>query len=382
MIKILQNLVIFSIFCLYSCQSEENKNIFNETKIRKNNNTIILSPPMKKGEINIENIIENNKIVPLETNSESMIGYIDNIQFDDELIFIADRRMAKTLFIFSITGDYLTKISALGNGDKEYLTFDGFDIDKENNIIYVLDGSRGNILLWNYEGKYLDKINLPLKNIDSFIYAGNNSFYFNFGFRQNDFIKSSPHDLVLYNTDSKKMVSSFFPFDFESFKLRILDNFMFSKTEEKIYYKTLLGNEIYQLGRDSLDLVLICNLGEFQVPFDCYLLTNKEFKKLQQEKQFAKLGKFFDFNNWIYLRIDRNQMSAHYFYNKKKESGYLDLSHTILNSKFISPDIYKYDENSFCGWIMPEQLTFFNEDSQYKYIPEDNNPILIFYQLK
>lgn len=378
-LKIILSIILFC-FCFNSCKTDTNEsNSFNEPKI-KQADAILLSPPMKKGEINMKDIVEEINIVPLETTTESLIGYIEDIQFDNGFIFIADRK-TNELLIFSIDGHFVTKISALGNGSEEYVSFNGFDIDKDNNIIYLLDGTKGNILQWNYCGEYLGHTDLPFKNIDTFIYAGNNSFYVNFGFRQDDFNKSSPHNLILYNAISKQIESSFFPFDFNLFQLRILDNSLFFKNENNIYYRTLFGNKIYKIEKDSLIEMVECDFGEYQIPFDCYFLTNKEFKKIQEEKLYSKLGKFLDFDKWIYIRIDRSRMSGHYFYDKKIEKGYLDISHIMSKSNFISQDIYKYDENTFCGWINPEQIFSFDKYSNDE-IVSDDNPILIFYKLK
>ncbi|MDH8702524.1 hypothetical protein M2138_001890 [Dysgonomonadaceae bacterium PH5-43] len=380
-----RNIFVFllSLFCLYSCTSNvNNEDIepqFVETKIKQNDSKLILDPPMKKGAANIESIVESSEIIPLETNSESLIGSIDDIKFDQELIFIADKRKTSTLFIYSKEGDFLRKIYRKGNAGEEYLSFDGFDLDVENKLIYILDGTRGSILVWDYQGNYVDKYNLPCNNINTFMYLNNGCFYIDFGFRQNAFIKDAPHNLVLYNTVTDSLENSFFPFDFDMFKLRILDNSIFYKQDNKVFYKPLLSNNVFEIEKDSLNPILECDLDGFEIPISSYYLTNKEFEKEQETKHYAQIGKYLNFENWIYTSIDRNTMSAHYFYNKETQQGFLDLSFVMNKNGFIAPDIYQCDDNSFCGWIMPEQLYLFDPNTV---LLQDDNPFLVIYNLK
>lgn len=60
------------------------------------------------------------------------------------------------------------------------------------------------------------------------------------------------------------------------------------------------------------------------------------------------------------------------------------MSHLFIKGKFISPDVYYYNEKTFCSWIQPSELKYFDdcENSELAFAKEDDNPILVFYDLR
>jgi hypothetical protein len=76
----------------------------------------------------------------LETNKASIIGSIDKVIVDGEYIFILDRTLSSTLFMFSKNGKYITKITKIGEGPNEIIHPYDFDVDRKNKQVIVYDG--------------------------------------------------------------------------------------------------------------------------------------------------------------------------------------------------------------------------------------------------
>lgn len=289
------NLILLFTGCVH--QESLNINDFKELKVKEDSEMLnFLFDDIKIG-INIDSVITDYKCVALETNDSSLISYIDDIKFDDDLIFIGDYYKNKSVYIFSKDGKYLNKISSLGQSGNEYVSLTGFDIDKDKNIIYLLDGERGKILSWNYDAAFMGVIDLPFNRINAFLYKGKCLFYFDFGFRQNDFFRQSPFNMIAYNVLTKSVMSEFFPYDYRSFSLRIGERNPFYRINDDVYYRTLLGNSAYKIGIDTLDIVCKVDFGKNQYPEEFYLMNNKELRKKQEILSYRKLGMFLEFEN-------------------------------------------------------------------------------------
>lgn len=384
--KIVYVLAGIFIFILSGCRDAEKPSVemFRETKIKETPemlNFVYADVPVEN---KLDSIVEVMKYIPLETNEQSLIGYIDEVLFDDDLIFVADYRMSKSVFIFSGEGKYITKIAAYGQSGKEYVSLNSVDLDTEAKLIYLLDGERGKIMAWNYKGEFVENIDLPFQRLNTFRYDRDGIFYFDFGFRDNKYFKGEPYNLVAYDARNESVTASFFPYRKEYFLLGRYEQNHLDKINDRLFYHTLLGNCAYRIDGDSLAIAVKIDFGKDQYPEECYMMSNKELKKKEKEGQYKVLGSYLDFKDWMYFGVDNGSYRTHCFYNKTRNIFYKDLSHLIVKNKFIPPVVYRYDENTLCGWVPAEALHFFKDcdPELMNRVVEDDNPLLVFYRLR
>ncbi len=105
----------------------------------------------------LEEFIANEKIIPLETNGECLIGTIKKMVADSSHIYISDNSY-KEIFIFKKDGKYISKISLSGRGPKEYIEISDFSI--HNNLIYILARANRAIKVYKIDGSYSHEITL------------------------------------------------------------------------------------------------------------------------------------------------------------------------------------------------------------------------------
>src|SRR5690606_26311997 len=106
-------------------------------------------------------VVESSSYLLLETTSESLIGEIDKIHFDDTLIFILDKYVAEALFIFNKKGDFLTKIANKGAAPGEFLEIRDFTIDKNAKEICLFDLQGRKVNFYTYSGVFLRSKPIP-----------------------------------------------------------------------------------------------------------------------------------------------------------------------------------------------------------------------------
>ena len=64
----------------------------------------------------IETCQDKIKVLPLQTDTNCLMGYIQKIEILDSTIFILD--VNHTLFVYKMDGSFVYKVSATGRGPK------------------------------------------------------------------------------------------------------------------------------------------------------------------------------------------------------------------------------------------------------------------------
>lgn len=118
-------------------------------------------------------------VIPLETNEQSLISEIYKVKIYDNCFYVEDRAQ-HSILIFDYNGKYVNKVNSYGRGHGEYV--DIMDYDICDGYIYLLSRGMGKILRYDLEGKYIDSsvdlgedyTNLVVINGDSVLLFANN----------------------------------------------------------------------------------------------------------------------------------------------------------------------------------------------------------------
>lgn len=103
------------------------------------------------------NILTSCKAVKLREKEYYNIGDISQLKVRDGLIFVLSKiNMSTKLLVFSKDGYFLRQIGRMGGASNEYTYLDAFCLD-DNGHVYLFDGVKEKILIYDYSGKYLDR---------------------------------------------------------------------------------------------------------------------------------------------------------------------------------------------------------------------------------
>ena len=87
--------------------------------------------------------------IPLETDSACLIRRISDISVSDSFLFVSDYYR---LLLFNLDGKFIRQIGSPGRGPGEYLRVRDFDIDMDNEEVYILEGRK--VLVYNFSGLF------------------------------------------------------------------------------------------------------------------------------------------------------------------------------------------------------------------------------------
>ncbi len=133
------------IFFSFSCNSniEVNSNIIDIEGSLNNTKIVECSDHFKRVEY-----------VPLETNSQSLIGSIRKIEIMDNTIFVMDN--SGSIVTFNRDGKFINRLNRKGNGPQEYNNISDFYVDGVDKSLVILDNS-GDIVKYDWNNNFLSR---------------------------------------------------------------------------------------------------------------------------------------------------------------------------------------------------------------------------------
>ncbi|WP_085537480.1 6-bladed beta-propeller [Massilibacteroides vaginae] len=133
---------------------------------------------LNKNEIRTSAIFSDVELIQLETNDNSLLSNISKSYLGDDHLFI---KSSHELFLFNKTGEFVLKISDMGNGPNEYTRLSDFDVDETMKEIHILDKAQKKVLVYNYRGECLRSFPFDFwaiklimgENEKTYLYSGN-----------------------------------------------------------------------------------------------------------------------------------------------------------------------------------------------------------------
>lgn len=325
----------------------------------------------------LSNLIQSYSLLQLETNEESLLGNINKIVYNDNSIYILDKKYALGIYVFnSLSGEFITKIGRFGNGPGEYTEIYDFSIDNINQRIYVLC-ERKRVITYSLSGDFIEEKTLAFY-ATAMEYL-NNRFYF---------INDNMKEDNLFITDRNyKTISSHFPNKQYGVNYRILEYPLIKQSNELIYHR-FLDNNIYKIDSiGNVNILYHVDFGNKNIPFnEIKKLSNNELKQkmstsrchikyIINSKEYSIIL-YFD-NNTPCLSIynKANNKAESYPYNLLKDdltgNKFPLLEYSTPNNQIISVLSFEAIENLVRNGMLDKDI-----------IEKESNPILYQLQFK
>jgi hypothetical protein len=205
-------------------------------------------------------------VIPLETSSECLISYINNIKFDDESIYINDN-IFNGIYVFDRAGKFTGKLYKEGNGPGEYLSISDFTVDKEKNTIEIFDRNSKKLLIYELPSfNYIDEITVPLSVAFRFE-KKDGIYYFNtHGLRNTVNEKKTNSDIIAFDPATNKLMPLFdriLPDDaYRSFSI----NGFYVNKKDQLFFSKAWHDQFYAIDKMSATPILAIDAGAHSTP--------------------------------------------------------------------------------------------------------------------
>jgi hypothetical protein len=374
-----------------------------------NNDTYILEldTAEERERILYSSMFDSIKIIPL-SNKDEIIGQIDKISVSDDVIFVLDRRLAKTLLSFDLNGRLLCKFGKIGRGPGEYAEISDFTIDAKNQIVYVLDDITQSISSYDaLTGKFIKKVRI---NEDE-TYSSYNIQYSN-GYIYSDIYYDT------YSSDNRLLQK----IDIESGET-INTYFTVEEYRRSYYHSELVDRNIFYCDYNNTPLfsmpfmdVFMALEDEEPVPYlyihGTDIISHDETERMPREEgpemythlsRLKKISHFFDYFQYgddLHIRYQQGNIFKYLNFNQD--------SYTTTSVVFYFDDMlfknraYQWlpefgcsTENGIYKYLDTNILSLVSEDSKneslaldkanldlLKTVSPESNPVILYYEFR
>lgn len=142
------------------------------TQIKSNKNTINIDLKRIKIDFQDSTLVKDISYVFLETNKECLIGNFDKMLMVNNNIYILDKTLTHTIFVFDRNGNFLYKINKQGKGPGEYIQIFDFYVDNDENI-YAWDVEKKTIIKYSEKGEKFKEFKINHRFLEFSLFAKN-----------------------------------------------------------------------------------------------------------------------------------------------------------------------------------------------------------------
>lgn len=330
----------------------------------------------------LDDLIDSVRFVSLETNKDNIIGAISKLVIKNDTIYVFDKKHTKSLFLFTIDGKYLFKISNFGKGPGEYIDFEDFIVSSK--FIEIYDSRQGKIIYYDKSGNFNNEITIGFFGL-SFYKSNDNYLFYSEGF-DTKYDERGKYGLI--NIDSKgNLIKKMYRHNIRySNKHTFTKHFVFH--DDNIFLPNY-SNFIYKIDNNSINEIYRINRGKYG--FELSNLTD-EIIFSAKENAIYNIDNVLIVDKYIYLDFLFQFYGAYALYNidnmeliksgvglmpSSKTKGLWYIPKTTYNNNFVSI----ISEEEIRGQIETTELCHDDFFKQYVDMPYFN-PVLMFYNLK
>ncbi|QZT38470.1 6-bladed beta-propeller [Halosquirtibacter xylanolyticus] len=353
---------IYLLICLFvSCYACNKVEITKCNKVHVNTSTITKNV-----------IIHADEYLALETNEDCVVGNIDKLIAYDNKIYILDREVAESIFIYDNYGRFISKISNKGKGLGEYLMIDDFLIDDQNGEIRILDLDQGKIICYD-DNRFIREVEID------------NEFCFieNFGdhiIGINDYCGTKDDCYGVLVLDKNLNVErKLAPFTKNDHRVLWELRKPVYKDQSGVYITEAFSNVIHRMDKDfNYEPYVYIDFGKEAFHLDKNDVDRKTYLKELSKTDKAFLVDYFMKNNhFTFFEFFYQQSMTYCFYSDNNPHEIM-LTHSLQDANgVVYTPIYMDEDYMYC---MVKASNFMKEGSGYKQKVGDidlmNNPIL------
>lgn len=226
--------------------------------------------------------VASASLIILPTSDSLLLNDINRVYLKDNFVYIAD---PSSLYKFSVSGEYMGRISRQGNGPEEYSGISDFRIEGDH--AWILSRNNKKISNYSWSNREITNIsrNLWMENI----YLCDDTMYIYTG---NDMGNDNSFQLHSLSLNSPEIMNHFHEVDKHKAEyLSIKSKNIFHKSEGNCYFMQIFNDTVYNLTSKNCTPIFVLDFSNKNIPSSFYANDYENimdfFQKLHKENRFA-----------------------------------------------------------------------------------------------
>lgn len=360
---------------------------YSESVINKAPLVLDLDKAQNKGKLNVSQLFEKGKVILLDSCSEALLGEISQVSIVDGNIFVLDRNIAKTVFMFDKTGKFIRRIGGKGIGKGEYISPFEFSIDKSRHHIFVLDRQPRRILEYDYTtGNYINSVSIP--QISNHLLYYSDKLYLDCPQRGG---KNLIYRTSIKGEDKDFLLSPEYHNKGWDFALANKDGVFSSRHSDIPMITHLFMDTVFCINKHKLYPYMVIRSKEMMTKDDIRDLdvdnNPLDLVKLIKRNKYFNIQTYMDVNDFIFFQMEKDIKLYSFFYDKIQQQlfKYDSLNEDILsdgvNLQMLGFQFGGYDSKGVWFYLFPNQHSQLYH-LKYQNNEENFNGAVIYYEYK
>lgn len=376
----MKNVFLFLVLVLFFISCSLKKNVAPA-------NVFSITIDEKHKSLSADSVFSSVKYIPLETTKESLMYEIFKLQIINNNIYILDAKQ-HVIMLFDNNGRFLNKINRTGKGPGEYLSIDDFFV--RDSFIYILSSSSQKILIFDQALKHI-------KSFKTDAFPSRMEYVYNNLFVYNCFNSRDLKNFHIFDLESGKLKSKFVSYRAKQTGAAFHDSAL-AKNDSLLHYFLPYDYHIYQMTEKGESVFLKLDFGKDKMFTD-------DFKEYSQDERSAFIDRnyvnmcempvpgiddLFVSDDLIFFSFVYSCAKNHLFWDRKQNKvqfGYLLSTPKFLlaqsnllyvNKEYMVSFAFAEDVLSSCAYFKKNNTAF--PDLFLSLKPEDN-PILCIHTL-
>jgi hypothetical protein len=350
-----------------------------------------LNSYLKKQSFDFGSLVKEVKFIPLETTDKSLLGDIYKVLVTDSNIYIYDKFKGGGLVIFNSEGKFVKRLAS-GQGPEEINRLYDISYDKERNELVIYQHSF--LLFFTSSGEFIRRERLPF-GFYNFTVIPEGYVFKSLDNQGNEHLDLWEYYTLFITDKNFKLKSIAMPYPTNDVNYGGY-NYLYNNNNT-IKVTQRFTDTIYQYISETNQLKAryALDYSKKRLPERYLQGTYDEFHNaISQNDYFYNLGEYIDteFHNVFFLRNDYIGLKT-VIYRDKKSGNLIGGTNADFNMNEIPPLGFPIaaSGNYFISVHIPNKNDSFLSNSsiisdedkiKIKDLQEDDNPVLVFFQLK
>ncbi len=327
----------------------------------------------KVSKLNLQDIADLDRIIPLETKDECLITSIGKVLLTDSSLIVWDKG-SNNVLIFDNIGQYQRSIGSKGPSPEEYINIG--DIQINNDTICILDVATRRIIKYDIYGKFISSIQSKY-----YLYTFNMVPEGCWGINAHQ--NEDHYNLILLDKNLQKIKQGCFRSD-KVLPLLPTNNFSKNEKNNESIFHYQYNDTIYKIQKDSITPFIALDFGKNKESED---INTDNYKGHIHNVHLYGDHLFFSFNHASSNNMPYEGYNCYISLKNSKMKIYtFDVVHDEKTIVSPLPEIINISKGKLIYQIVPSELpdNIFNKlrETSFEVVNSESNPILILYNLK
>jgi hypothetical protein len=294
----------------------------------------------------------------LENASNSMVAEINKIKESENYLFILDKEILETLFVFDKNGFFRFKIETGPGAENEPTSIHDFTIDEKEREIIILDRAKQKLFLFDFDNNYIKTI--PINTFADFIEIFDNGLillFRNIYFQKGDAFGN--HQVLFMDKEGRIIKQLLQLSKGQTYQAFYESLNPLAKSNNKIVFQPALSNHVYEFSQDGGYIKTRFELGVKDIlPKIKEIKAIEEFmREIDKENILYSVGLIFSTEK-MHIMLYRNRDRYFFVTHRRNDNNiyaYPNIDNNLNEIQFIQP--VSQDENWIYFSTPPEILT-------------------------